>query len=145
MYTWWSLCTLNLLACQVWVTIGDSSLCCCVCVTYFERRLTPLFVESAHAVWASFCFRLLLKWRKLSVLLPKSKDERHRVLFIRLKTLHHKEEHWTLYIMQRNGVQKTSQSCICFGFLNLGLYILPLRHVPLFSVIHCPQEWLLWE
>ena len=32
-----SLFTLYLLACQVRVTIGDSGLCCCVCVTSFER------------------------------------------------------------------------------------------------------------
>ena len=33
----WSLCTLYLLACQVRVTVGDSGLCCCVCVTSLER------------------------------------------------------------------------------------------------------------
>ena len=38
MYLWSSLCTLNLHACQVRVTVGDSSLCCCTCVTYFERN-----------------------------------------------------------------------------------------------------------
>ena len=32
---WWSLCTLYLHACQVRVTVGDSGLCCCTCVTYF--------------------------------------------------------------------------------------------------------------
>ena len=37
MYLWWSLCTLYLHACQVRVTVGDSGLCCCTCVTYFER------------------------------------------------------------------------------------------------------------
>ena len=31
------LCTLCLHACQVRVTVGDSGLCCCICVTYFER------------------------------------------------------------------------------------------------------------
>ena len=36
MYLWWSLCTLYLLACQVGVAIGDSGLCCCVCVTSFK-------------------------------------------------------------------------------------------------------------
>ena len=36
-YLWCSLCTLYLHACQVRVTVGDSSLCCCACVTYFER------------------------------------------------------------------------------------------------------------
>ena len=43
-YLWWSLCTLRLHACQVRVTVGDSGLCCCTCVTYFERWLTPLWV-----------------------------------------------------------------------------------------------------
>ena len=38
MYIWWSLCTLLYLhACQVRVTVGDSGLCCCTCVTYFQR------------------------------------------------------------------------------------------------------------
>ena len=32
-----SLCTLYLHTCQVKVTVGDSGLCCCTCVTYFER------------------------------------------------------------------------------------------------------------
>ena len=44
MYLWWSLCTLYLHARQVRVTVGDTDLCCCVCVTYFERYLTPLRV-----------------------------------------------------------------------------------------------------
>ena len=37
MYLWWSLCTLHLHACQERVTVGDSCICCCTCVTYFER------------------------------------------------------------------------------------------------------------
>ena len=56
MYLWWSLCTLNLFACQVRVTVGDSGLCCCVCVTSFERSITHLCVDSARAIYASFCF-----------------------------------------------------------------------------------------
>ena len=36
MYLWWSLRTLHLPACQVRVTIGNSGLCCRVCVTSFE-------------------------------------------------------------------------------------------------------------
>ena len=35
------LCTLCLHACQVRVTLGDSSLCCCIYVTDFERLLSP--------------------------------------------------------------------------------------------------------
>ena len=27
------------------VTVGDSGLCCCTCVMYFERKLTRLFVD----------------------------------------------------------------------------------------------------
>ena len=27
------------------VTVVDSGLCCCTCVVYFERQLTPLCVE----------------------------------------------------------------------------------------------------
>ena len=37
MYLWWSLCTLYLHACQVRVTVGDSGLCCCTCVMYFQH------------------------------------------------------------------------------------------------------------
>ena len=33
------------------LTVGLSGLCCCVCVTYFERRLTPLFVGSERDAW----------------------------------------------------------------------------------------------
>ena len=53
------LCTLYLHACQVRVTVGDSGLCCCSCVTCFERQLTPLCVDFARALWASFCFRFV--------------------------------------------------------------------------------------
>ena len=35
-HLWWSLiCTLYLHVCQVRVTVGDSGLCCCTCVTSF--------------------------------------------------------------------------------------------------------------
>ena len=37
---------LYLHAYQVRVTTGDSGLCHCTCVTYFERQLTPLCVHS---------------------------------------------------------------------------------------------------
>ena len=37
---------LYLHAYQVRVTTGDSGLCRCTCVTYFERQLTPLCVHS---------------------------------------------------------------------------------------------------
>ena len=39
------------------VTVGDSGLRCCVCVMSLERKLTPLFVDSARALCASFCLR----------------------------------------------------------------------------------------
>ena len=42
MYLCWSLCTLYWHAYQVRVTVGDSCLRFCVCVTSFERWLTPL-------------------------------------------------------------------------------------------------------
>ena len=48
MYLWWSLCTLYLHACQVRGTVGDSGLCCCACVTSFERSLSPLCVGSVR-------------------------------------------------------------------------------------------------
>ena len=37
-------------ACQVRITVGDSGLCCCVCVTSFERELTPLRVDTTAGV-----------------------------------------------------------------------------------------------
>ena len=42
MYLRWSLCSLYLHACQVRVTVGDSGLCCCTCVTYFQRLINSL-------------------------------------------------------------------------------------------------------
>ena len=48
-------CALCLRASKVRVTIGDSGLCRCVCVTCFERWLTPLRVDSTRA---SFCFKM---------------------------------------------------------------------------------------
>ena len=33
-----------LLTCQVTVTVGDSGLCCCICVTSFNCQSTPLFL-----------------------------------------------------------------------------------------------------
>ena len=51
-----SLCTLHLHAIQV-RAVGDSRLCC-TCVVCFKRWLAPLCVDSAQALWASFCFRL---------------------------------------------------------------------------------------
>ena len=51
-----SLRPLYLHTCHVRVTVGDSGLCC-VCVTPFQCYLTPLFIDSAQALWALFCFR----------------------------------------------------------------------------------------
>ena len=55
MYLWWSLCTSYLHACQlVRVTVGDSGLCCCTCVTYFEHQLSPLgvvYVSKTNKFW----------------------------------------------------------------------------------------------
>ena len=59
-YLWLSLCALYLHACQVRVTAGNSGLCCCTCVMYFECQLTPLCVDSAWALWASFSFRFVV-------------------------------------------------------------------------------------
>lgn len=38
---------------ETWVTVGYPRLCCCVCATSFQRGFTPLFLDSAHALWAS--------------------------------------------------------------------------------------------
>ena len=44
-------------ACQVRVTVGDSGLCCCTCVTYFKRWLTVNFgsLEEGARKWCSEC------------------------------------------------------------------------------------------
>ena len=47
---------LYLRACQVRVHVGDSGLCCSVCVTSLECWLTPLCVDCTRAVWASTCY-----------------------------------------------------------------------------------------
>ena len=41
----------------------------CACVTSIEHWLTPLFVDPAHVLWDSFCFRLLpvLNWTETQV------------------------------------------------------------------------------
>ena len=61
------MCGLYLLACQLRATVGDSGLCCCVCVTTFERQLTPLCVDSAWVLWASFCFSFVLAGQQNSL------------------------------------------------------------------------------
>ena len=40
-------------------TVGDLRLCCRACVAYIGHELTPLFVDSAGALWASLCFRFV--------------------------------------------------------------------------------------
>ena len=46
-----------LLAGQVRVTVSDSDLCCCVCVTSFERKLSSLLVNSALVFSAFVLFK----------------------------------------------------------------------------------------
>ena len=48
MYPRWNLCTLYLYkhTSQVRVTVGNSGLCCCACVMYFEHKLTSLRDDS---------------------------------------------------------------------------------------------------
>ena len=38
------------LTCQVKITVGDSCLCCCICVTSFKHQLTPLCVDSKRTL-----------------------------------------------------------------------------------------------
>ena len=45
-YLWWSYVRPSVYTHARWITVGESGLCCCICVTYFERWLTPLRVES---------------------------------------------------------------------------------------------------
>ena len=44
------------------------SLCCCTCVAYLGRELTALFVNSARAFWASFCFRFVVQLSQTIIL-----------------------------------------------------------------------------
>ena len=39
-----------LLACQVRITVGDSGLCCCVCMASFDRQLTPFAKKSLEII-----------------------------------------------------------------------------------------------
>ena len=71
MYLWWSLCTSYLHACQMRVTVGDSGLCCCACVAYFEHLFNSLvcwFRTSAlglvlFQIWINEISKLPLKCR----------------------------------------------------------------------------------
>ena len=48
------------------VTVGDSCLFCCTCVSYFDAtELTPLCVDSAQALWAPFCLRFMSSIKQL--------------------------------------------------------------------------------
>ena len=44
------LCTLYLPACQVRVTLGDSSLCCCIYAMYFPCLLIHLFLAFERTI-----------------------------------------------------------------------------------------------
>ena len=46
MYRWWKLCILYLHEFQMSAAVGDPGLCCYICVSSFERYLTPLCVDS---------------------------------------------------------------------------------------------------
>jgi len=59
MYLRWSLCTRYLHTCQVRVTVGNSGLCCCTCVTSFEHQWTPLCVGSVESLKTSSLIRPL--------------------------------------------------------------------------------------
>ena len=56
-YLWWSLYTLYLHACQVRVTVGNSDLFC-LYLCYVVWVLINC-IDSAWALWASFCFRFV--------------------------------------------------------------------------------------
>ena len=43
------MCFVVLLACRLRDTVGHSGLCCCVCVTSFERLLSPLCVGTSES------------------------------------------------------------------------------------------------
>ena len=46
-----------------WVIVDSSGLCCCTCVMYFERKLTPLCVQSAWKWASTFVTVFLTKMR----------------------------------------------------------------------------------
>ena len=64
MYLWWSVCTLYLQACQVRVTVGDSSLCC----LHVWRLSSANYLPCVLILWLQRC--LLLHCRYHVKLLP---------------------------------------------------------------------------
>ena len=64
----WILGTLYLLTCQATVTVGDSHLCCCVCVQSYMRSLCCHWHSQGHKVWILYenvCISLNRVWPKL--------------------------------------------------------------------------------
>ena len=130
---WWSLCTLYLHACQVRVTIGDSGLCCCGCVMYFERQWTPLRVDSACALWASFCFRFVSATGRHQTC--KITGSKHLVLTCRSNTglcwvwstgvstastlFDRREDHWSFSTPSRIRTARIRESVLSSSWLEL--------------------------
>ena len=58
--------------CAVFVVLVQSLLylcsLCCTCVAYFGREVTPLFVDSARALWPPFCFRFVVQLSQTIIL-----------------------------------------------------------------------------
>ena len=64
---WWILWILYLLTCQATVTVGDSHLCCCVCVQLDMRSSCCHWHSQGHKVWIFYenvCISLNLVWPK---------------------------------------------------------------------------------
>ena len=78
--TWGGVCVPCIDTHARWVTVGDSGLCCCVCVTSFECWLTPLCVDSAQALWASLCFRLITRQFQATACSQQALCQEHKEL-----------------------------------------------------------------
>ena len=89
LYLWWSLYTLYLLACQMRVTIGDSGLCCSVCVSSSEHYLTPLFVDTISTLTSNNFQLVLFATVVLTILFAQFNriDVEHLVLWLGLLLL----------------------------------------------------------
>ena len=76
---------------ESYVTVGDSGLCCCVCVTSLERELTPSFVDCLHCCSLTciifVCeFLSLFAWLEISVLIQRQSGvNKHNCIGIRFE------------------------------------------------------------
>ena len=112
---WWSLCTLYLPACHMRVTIGDSSLCCYVCVMSFKRfgaRLTSLVNRGTSANNLSW-LELFEWWSSHHPLqqrlcqVPRLDKHHGAGFWLLLEGLHNVQTPWSFHLSSfERGVRK---------------------------------------